>query len=90
MIWRGYNEYTYYTCQRCQRKMPISLMRWDNGLLVCKTNDCVDRLINGTFEFAYTKEASRDRQELHPDETLLHPTDVTLQIQRVAASAGKL
>jgi hypothetical protein len=88
MIWRGYNEYVYTTCSRCQRKVPIGECVWDNGLLVCKVYDCADRLINGSFEYAYTQEASRDRQELNPDDKLIHPEDVTLQIQRVAASAG--
>ena len=88
MIWRGYMEYTYTTCSRCQRKVPISLCSWDNGLLVCRVYDCLDRLINGTFEYAYTEAASQDRQELHPDEKLIHPVDVDMQIQRVGASAG--
>ena len=88
MIWRGYLEYTYTTCARCQRKVPIGLCVWDNGLLVCRIYDCADRLINGTFEYAYTNEASRDRQELHPDEKLIRPEDIDLQIGRVAASAG--
>lgn len=88
MIWRGYLENTYTTCARCQRKVPIGLCQWDNGLLVCTVYGCLDRLINGSFEYAYTLEASRDRQELHPDEKLIRPEDVDLQIGRVAASAG--
>ena len=88
MIWRGYNEFVYTTCARCQRKVPVSLCQWDNGLLVCTVYDCRDRLINGSFEFAYTQEASRDRQELHPDEKIVRPEDVDLQITRVAASSG--
>ena len=87
MIWRGYLEYTYTTCSRCQRKVPISECVWDAGLLVCKV-DCADRLINGSFEYAVVNQAKLDRLELRPDEKLIHPEDVTLQIQRVGANAG--
>ena len=90
MIWRGYLEYTYTTCSRCQRKVPISMCQWDNGLLVCKVYDCLDRLINGTFEFGVVNQAKLDRLELRPDEKLTHPEDVMLQIQRVGANAGQL
>lgn len=72
--------------------MPISLCSWDNGLLVCNENayDCRDRLINGTFEYAVVNQAKLDRLELRPDEKLIHPEDVSMQIQRVGANAGKL
>lgn len=87
MIWRGYEEYTYWTCQRCQQKYPISMMAWDAGLLVCVPR-CKDQAINGSFEYRSAKECSRDRQELVPDPKLLQPTDVTLQIETISAAAG--
>lgn len=88
MIWRGYCDYTYTTCSRCQRKVPIELCRWDAGLLVCTVYECADRDINGSFEWKISQEASRDRQELTPDPKLIRPTDVLLQIEHVSARAG--
>lgn len=88
MIQRHYCEVCYTTCSRCQRKVPISECVWDAGLLVCKVYDCADRLINGSFEFAVVNQTKLDRLELRPDEKLIHPEDVTLQIQRVGANAG--
>ena len=64
------------------------MCQWDNGLLVCNVYGCRDRLINGSFEYAYTQQASLDRRELNPDEKLLRPEDVSMQIQRIGASAG--
>ncbi len=86
MQWRGFCEHTYYTCQRTGRKWPIADMSWDNGLLVC--NDEKDAAINGSFEFRMTREVSRDRQELVPDEKLIHPIDPFSQIDTLPASAG--
>jgi hypothetical protein len=87
MIWRGYLDHTYFTCQRTQHKTPISLMRWDNGLLVWK--DYADRDVNGSFEFKISKEASLDRQELTPDVKLINPVDISMQIEHVSARAGE-
>lgn len=87
MIYRGYCDYTYYTCQRTQHKTPIEDMRWDNGLLVWKPY--ADRDINGSFELAMSKQASLDRQELNPDPKLLNPVDVLQQIEHVSARAGE-
>jgi len=88
MIWRGYEEYTYTTCQRCERKVPISMCDWQAGLLVCHIYGCFDVAINGSFEYRMARECSRDRQELVPDPKLIHPIDVTLQIEAVSATAG--
>jgi hypothetical protein len=87
MIWRGYLDYVYYTCQRCNRKWPLSDMSWDNGLLVCNAL-CRDRTVLGAVELAQAKEASRDRQELVPDPKLIHPVDPRVQIETVPASSG--
>lgn len=86
MIWRGYCDYTYFTCQRTQQKWPIEDMSWDNGLLVC--NHAKDRAINGSLEFAWAKEASKDRQELVPDPKLIQPVDPRTQIETLPASSG--
>jgi hypothetical protein len=86
VIWRGFNEHVYYTCQRTGRKWPLSDMSWDNGLLVC--NDEKDVAINGSFEFRVAQEASRDRQELVPDEKIIHPIDPFTQLDTLPATAG--
>lgn len=87
MIWRGFCDFTYFTCQRCNRKMPLSLMEWDNGLLVC-SDTCKDGAILGSLEFNWAVEASRDRQELVPDPKLIHPVDPGTQLPTLPASSG--
>lgn len=88
MIWRGYNDWTYFTCQRTGRKWPLEDMSWDNGLLVC--NDEKDGAINGSFEYRMAVEASKDRQELVPDPKLIHPVDPFTQLDTLPANAGLL
>jgi hypothetical protein len=88
LIWRGYCEYTYTQCMRCERKVPISDCNWCDGLLVCHTYACYDRVINGSFELRVAREASRDRQELVPDPVLVDPIDPIMQLENVSASAG--
>lgn len=87
MIWRGFLDYTYGTCSRCQQKWPLEQMQWDAGLLVCLPR-CKDQSINGSFEYRTAREVSRDRQELVPDPKLIYPVDVTLQIEQISAAAG--
>ncbi len=86
MIWRGFCDFTYGTCMRTGRKWPLEDMSWDNGLLVC--NDEKDQAINGSFEMRMALEASRDRQELVPDEKLIHPVDPFTQLDTLPASSG--
>lgn len=86
MIWRGFMEHTYFTCQRTNRKWPLSDMSWDNGLLVC--NDVADKVVFGAIELAWAREASRDRQELTPDPKLIHPIDPITQMNTLPASSG--
>lgn len=88
MIWRGYLEFTYWTCQRCQRKVPLSMCHWDAGLLVCNVYGCQDRDINGSFELREAREISKDRRELVPDPKTYNPTDVLSQMEHVSARAG--
>jgi len=88
MIWRGYCDYTYATCMRCGRKVPLEEMAWNDGLLVCYTYHDVDRNVNGAFEMAVANITSQDRQELQPDPKLVTPSDPLGDIQRISASAG--
>jgi hypothetical protein len=88
LIWRGYCDYVYTQCARCERKVPISDCSWCNGILVCHIYGCFDRAINGSFELRTAREASRDRQELTPDPKLVNPIDPILQLENVPSSAG--
>jgi len=88
VIWRGYCDYTYTTCQRCERKVPISDCSWCNGFLVCHIYGCFDRVINGAFEIREAKEVARDREELVPDPKLVNPVDPLSQLENLPASSG--
>ncbi len=88
MIWRGYNDYVYTQCMRCERKIPLSDCNWCDGLLVCHFYGCYDRVIDGSFELREAREASRDRNELQPDPKLVNPIDPILQLENVPSSAG--
>jgi hypothetical protein len=87
-LWRNYAEVVYTTCQRCERKVPISDCDWNAGLLVCHIYNCFDCNVDGAFEMAEVREVTRDRQELVPDPKLIHPKDVLDDIQHISASAG--
>ena len=82
----------YFTCMRCQHKVPIEKMEWDAGLLVCAKTEglycSADGAINGSLEFAWAKEVGRDRQELTPEPKLINPVDVTTQLESIPASSG--
>jgi hypothetical protein len=88
VIWRGYNEYTYVTCARCQRKVPVEQCEWDAGRLVCHTYNCKDRDIIGSKELRWAEEASLDTKEWQPHPKIVNPTDVRLDIEHVSANAG--
>lgn len=89
MIWRGDCDYTYCTCMRCGRKVPLEECEWQDGLLVCRTYDDVDRNVNGAFEMAVANRAAENRHELEPDPKLVTPTDPYNDIQQISASAGE-
>lgn len=82
----------YFTCMRCQHKVPISKMQWDAGLLVCAKTDglycSADGSIRGALELRWAKEVGRDRQERTPEPKLINPVDVTQQIEAIPASSG--
>ncbi len=88
MIWRGYCDYVYSTCQRCGRKVPLSEMKWQDGKLVCYTYNDVDRNVNGAFEMAIANVTSQNRHELEPEPKLVTPSDPFGDIQQISASAG--
>jgi hypothetical protein len=88
VFWRGYCTYTYVTCGRCERKVPIEYCEWDDGILVCTIYGCRDSAVVGSIELAQAREVSRDRQELTPDQKLINPVDPSTQIETVPASSG--
>jgi hypothetical protein len=85
-------EGPYFTCQRCQHKVPVSLMEWDNGKLVCaRVNGLycsADGAINGSFELRAAKEAAINKREWQPEEKIVNPADPAQQIENLPASAG--
>jgi hypothetical protein len=82
----------YFTCGRCQHKVPIEKMVWDNGLLVCAPTEglycSADGAINGSLELRWAREVGRDRQELTPEPKLINPLDPATQLETVPASSG--
>lgn len=90
MKWRGYAEFTYVTCGRCQRRVPVELARWDSGRLVCTSEafNCADRDIIGSKELRWAREASLDTREWQPHPKIVNPTDIRMDIEHVSANAG--
>jgi hypothetical protein len=90
MILRG--EGPYFTCNRCQHKVPIDKMEWDAGLLVCAKTEglycSADGAMNGSLELRWAREVGRDRQELTPEPKLINPVDPAQQIETIPASSG--
>lgn len=82
----------YFTCGRCQHKVPIDKMQWDNGLLVCAQTEGLyckaDGAINGSLELRWAREVSRDRQELVPEPKLINPVDPAQQLETIPATSG--
>lgn len=85
-------EGPYFTCMRCQHKVPISLMEWDGGLLVCSAVSglycSADGAINGAFELRTAKEAGINKHEWEPEPKLINQTDPAQQLENLPASAG--
>jgi hypothetical protein len=72
-LWRGQRAHVYYTCMRCGTRQPLSKMEWQNGLLVCTTEQCWDTAIVGSRDIAVSRAVSRWRHELEPDAKLTNP-----------------
>ena len=82
-------EGPYFTCMRCEHKVPISEMTWDNGRLVCRDFYCTaDRAIQGSLELRWAREVQLDRRERVPEEKLINPVDPAMQLETVPASSG--
>lgn len=65
----------YHVCQRCGVTRPLAEMRWQNGLLLCKSSDCVDTAIVGARDINVARAVATLRPELQPDPKLTQPVD---------------
>jgi len=50
-------------------------MRWQNGILVCFDNGCVDTAIIGKRDIDVSRAIAVYRHELEPDPKLVNPVD---------------
>ena len=50
-------------------------MMWQNGILVCKDNGCVDTAIVGSRDLRVARAVGVWRHELEPDPKLVNPTN---------------
>lgn len=72
-LWRSQQENVYHECMRCGNRMPLKKMVWQNGLLLCNVNDCVDNRIVGSRDYDVTRAVAVTRHELEPDPKLTTP-----------------
>lgn len=69
-LWTGHLQYKYHYCGICSNRWPLSMMKWQNGVLRC--TECIDTM------FPQERDASMDRavaaaassQELQLDKKL--------------------
>lgn len=73
----------YHTCMRCGTDQPMSKMKWQNGLLVCDVQKCVDNAIVGKRDIDVARAMSIWRHELEPDRKLIEPTDRKIDLTEV-------
>ena len=74
-LWRSQHSNVYEYCQRCGRRQPLSMMRWQNGILVCSATNCIDTAIVGSRDLNVARAVSTYRHEFEPDPKLTQPTD---------------
>ena len=63
-FWRGQRQHVYAYCQRCGFRQPLSMMAWQNGVLVCSPTNCIDTAIVGSYELNVARAVSINRHEL--------------------------
>ena len=85
-LWRGDREYVYHICSRCNRRMPLSEMSWQYGLLVCQWSDCIDTAVIGSRDLAVARAMTVDRKELQPDPKLYNVKDPAADLNTVPYS----
>jgi hypothetical protein len=74
-LWRSQLTNVYHECQRCGVRMPLAKMTWQNGILVCSVDDCIDKEIIGQHELNVSREIAIYRHELEPDKKLTEPVE---------------
>lgn len=72
-LWRSHRQNVYHVCQRCGVRQPLSNMQWQNGILICNNNRCVDTAIVGSRDLAVARQVEIWRHELEPDAKLIAP-----------------
>jgi len=80
-LWRAEGENVYYSCMRCGRRMPLSIMRWQYGLLICSYYDCIDTAVVGSRDLEVVRQVRIDRHELQPDPKLYEVSDPTADLE---------
>lgn len=60
---------------RCGRRMPLSIMRWQYGLLICQWSDCIDTAVVGSRDLEVARQIQVDRHEFEPDPKLTNVPD---------------
>jgi hypothetical protein len=88
-LWRSEGEQVYHVCARCSRRMPLSEMVWQLGLLVCNWSDCIDTAVVGSRDLAVARAVMVDRKELQPDPKLIHVKDPMLDLNDVPLPQGE-
>lgn len=73
-LWRAFKKNVYFTCMRCGTREPLSRMKWQYGLLLCSTFDCIDKAVTGARDVAVAKTVAINRHELEPEPKLVTPT----------------
>jgi len=74
-LWRTQRVNVYEICQRCGVRQPLSAMRWQNGILTCTGNNCVDKAIIGSRDIAVARAVAVYRHEMEPDPKLTNPIE---------------
>lgn len=72
-LYRSQRTNVYHECQRCGTRQPLANMQWQNGILICNQNNCVDTAIVGSRDLAVARAVSVWRHELEPDPKLVNP-----------------
>jgi hypothetical protein len=75
MLWRSQRTNIYHICQRCGVRQPLTMMRWQNGLLVCGPSGCIDTAIVGSRDLNVARQIAVYRHELEPDQKLTNPIE---------------
>jgi hypothetical protein len=81
----------YHICSRCGTWQPLGEMRWQNGILVCFTNHCVDGGVSpiiGSRDINVARQASIYRHELEPDPKLVSPVNRKNDQEEVLYATG--